>query len=61
MDGEYGVKIYTQECLYYWKKGVEKVIELKLSSDEKNQFDKSINAVKDLFDAAKKIDNSLKD
>ena len=62
LDGEYGVKgIYAGVPVIVGKNGVEKVIEIKLSSDEKSQFDKSINAVKDLFDAAKKIDNSLKD
>ena len=40
-------------------KGVEKIIELELSNEEKSDFDKSIKAVKDLFDAARKIDNSL--
>ena len=39
--------------------GVEKVIELDLSADEKDNFEKSIKAVKDLFDAAKKIDSLL--
>ena len=39
--------------------GVEKIIELDLNSEEKKNFDKSIQAVKDLFDAAKKIDSSL--
>ena len=62
LDGEYGVKgIYAGVPVIVGKKGVEKVIEIKLSSDEKSQFNKSINAVKDLFDAAKKIDNSLND
>ena len=39
--------------------GVEKIIEIKLSSDERSNFEKSIEAVKDLFNAAKKIDKSL--
>ena len=39
--------------------GVEKIIELDLNSDEKNNFDKSVDAVKNLFDTAKKIDGSL--
>ena len=39
--------------------GVEKVVELKLSETEKKSFKKSIDAVKDLFNAAKKIDPSL--
>ena len=33
--------------------GVEKIIELNLSADEKVNFENSIKAVKDLFDAAK--------
>ena len=39
--------------------GVEKIIELKLSDQEKQNFDKSIKAVQELLDAAKKIDKSL--
>ena len=39
--------------------GVEKVIEIKLSSQEKENFEKSIRAVKELLNAAKKIDPSL--
>ena len=41
------------------KNGVEKVVQINLSENEKNQFDKSISAVKELFDAAKKIDPEL--
>ena len=40
-------------------KGVEKVIELDLSEEEKSNFENSIKAVKDLLDAAKKIDPDL--
>jgi malate dehydrogenase len=39
--------------------GVEKIIELELSSDEKKDFENSIKSVRELFDAAKKIDNGL--
>ena len=39
--------------------GVEKIIELKLSDEEKKNFEKSIESVKELFNAAKKIDSSL--
>ena len=39
--------------------GVEKVIELNLSQSEKENFEKSIKSVQDLFSAAQKIDNSL--
>jgi malate dehydrogenase len=60
LNGEYGVKdIYAGVPVIIGKNGVEKVIEIKLSSEEKEQFDKSIKAVRDLFNAGKKIDTSL--
>ena len=60
LNGEYGVKdIYAGVPVIIGNKGVEKIIELELSNEEKSDFDKSIKAVKDLFDAARKIDNSL--
>ena len=60
LNGEYGVKdIYAVVPVIIGKNGVEKVIEIKLSSEEKEQFDKSIKAVQDLFNAGKKIDTSL--
>ena len=39
--------------------GVEKIIEIELSAEERTNFEKSIEAVKDLFNSAKKIDKSL--
>ena len=60
LNGEYGVKdLYVGVPVKIGKDGVEKVIEIKLSEEEKKQFDNSISAVQELFDAAKKIDNSL--
>ena len=60
LNGEYGVKdIYAGVPVIIGSNGVEKIVELNLSSDEKKNFDKSISAVRELFDAAKKIDNSL--
>ena len=60
LNGEYGVKdIYAGVPVIIGKNGVEKVVEIKLSSEEKEQFDKSIKAVQDLFNAGKKIDTSL--
>ena len=60
LNGEYGVNdIYAGVPVIIGKNGVEKVIEIKLSSEEKEQFDKSIKAVQDLFNAGKKIDTSL--
>ena len=38
------------------KNGVEKIVELDLSDEEKENFIKSINDVKELYNAAKKID-----
>ena len=62
LNGEYGVKnIYAGVPVIIGSKGVEKIIEIKLSSDERKNFEKSIDAVKDLFDAATKIDPDLKD
>ena len=61
LNGEYGFKdIYAGVPVIIGKHGVEKVVEIKLSSSEKDQFNKSIKAVQDLFEAGKKIDNSLK-
>ena len=55
LNGEYGVKgIYAGVPVIIGKNGVEKIIEIKLSEDEKKQFDLSIKSVKDLFDAGKK-------
>ena len=60
LNGEYGVKnIYAGVPVIIGKNGVEKIIELKLSNEEKNNFNKSIKAVEDLFAAAIKIDSAL--
>ena len=60
LSGQYGAKdIYAGVPAIIGEDGVEKIIELDLNSEEKKNFDKSIQAVKDLFDAAKKIDSSL--
>ena len=61
LNGEYGVKnLYAGVPVIIGNKGVEKIIEIDLSEDEKKQFNYSIEAVQKLFNAAKKIDNSLK-
>ena len=60
LDGEYGAKdIYAGVPVIIGSGGVEKIVELQLSKEEKENFDKSITAVKDLFSVAKKIDPSL--
>jgi Malate/lactate dehydrogenases len=60
LNGEYGAKdIYAGVPVIIGSTGVEKIIELKLSDEEKKNFDNSVASVKDLFEAAKKIDPSL--
>ncbi len=60
LNGEYGIKnLYAGVPVIIGNKGVEKVIELKLDKDEKMNFHKSIEAVKELYKAAKKIDTNL--
>ena len=60
LRGEYGVKnLYAGVPVIIGASGVEKVIELKLSNEEKESFRQSIKSVEDLFSAAKKIDASL--
>ena len=41
------------------KNGVEKILEIELENNEKSNFDVSINAVKELCNAAAKIDPIL--
>ena len=61
LNGEYGVKeIYAGVPVVIGKNGVEKVIELNLEDGEKEKFNNSIKSVKELFDAASKIDPFLK-
>ena len=60
LQGEYGVTdIYAGVPVIIGNKGVEKVVEINLDTNEKKLFDHSINSVKELFNAAKKIDSSL--
>ena len=60
LNGEYGAKdIYAGVPVIIGSDGVEKIIELELSNEEKTNFEKSIEAVKELFSAAKNIDPSL--
>ncbi len=60
LQGEYGVKdLYAGVPVIIGKEGVEKVFQKKLDEKEKKLVQNSIKAVKELFDAAKKIDPSL--
>ena len=60
LSGEYGASnIYAGVPVIIGRNGVEKIVEIPLSESEKKAFDSSINTVKDLFSAAKKIDPAL--
>ena len=60
LDGQYSVKnLYAGVPVIISSKGVEKIVELNLSENEKKDFYNSIKAVEELFNAAKKIDTSL--
>tara|TARA_Y100001958_G_scaffold150343_1_gene133995 strand:+ start:141 stop:1100 length:960 start_codon:yes stop_codon:yes gene_type:complete len=61
LNGEYGTKdIYAGVPVIIGSQGVEKIVELELTAEEMSNFKKSVQAVKELFDAAKKIDTELK-
>jgi len=56
VNGEYGIKdMYVGVPTVIGANGVEKIVEIKLQSDEKALLNKSIKAVTDLMDAAKVI------
>ena len=60
LNGEYGAKnIYAGVPVIIGSAGVEKIIEIELSSEEKKNFDKSVESVRDLYKTAQKIDKSL--
>ena len=60
LNGEYGFKnIYAGVPVIIGKNGVEKIVQIELSKEEKESFDLSVNSVKELFEAAKKIDPNL--
>ena len=60
INGEYGVKdIYAGVPVIIGKKGVEKIEEINLRDNEKVEFQKSVEAVKKLWQAAIKIDPDL--
>jgi len=61
LNGEYGVKdMYVGVPVVIGAKGVERVVEIDLSSSEREMFDKSALAVQQLVDACKNIAPDLK-
>ena len=60
IDGEYGVKnIYAGVPVIIGKNGVEKIEEINLKNNEKDEFQKSVDAVRKLWEVAIKIDPDL--
>jgi len=60
LNGEYGVKnLYAGVPVIIGKNGIEKVVEIKLTEEEKKLFNNSVKAVEELYEAAKKIDTTL--
>ena len=60
LSGQYGLMdIYVGVPTIIGNKGVEKIIEINLNEIEKLNFSKSIESVKNLIDACKKIDQDL--
>jgi len=56
LNGQYSVKgLYVGVPVVIGKKGVERVVELKLNALEKKQFNHSVKAVKNLTALAKKL------
>ena len=60
LNGEYGVNnIYAGVPVVIGNNGIEKVVELPLNKEEKVNFEISIKGVRELFEAAIKIDKNL--
>jgi len=60
LDSEYGVKdLYVGVPVIIGKRGVEKVIEIKFNSTEKEMFQKSVDAVRKLTQDLFKLDPDL--
>ncbi len=60
LNGEYGVKdMYVGVPVVIGAKGVERVVEIELSSSEREMFDKSADSVLQLVEACKKIAEDL--
>ena len=56
LDGQYGVNgLYVGVPVIIGAGGVEKIVEITLDGDERTMFDKSVEAVRSLVDACKRI------
>ncbi|MGE0409865.1 MAG: malate dehydrogenase, partial [Amphiplicatus sp.] len=60
LTGQYGLKdLYVGVPIVLGEKGVERIVEVKFSPEEKAMFDNSVNAVRELMDACAKLDPQL--
>ncbi|NNJ67180.1 MAG: malate dehydrogenase [Boseongicola sp.] len=60
VDGALGLKgMYVGVPTVIGAGGIERVVDIELSSEEQSMFDKSVDAVKGLVDACKAIDDGL--
>jgi malate dehydrogenase len=60
LTGQYGVNdLYVGVPVVLGAGGVERIVEIELNAEAKANFDKSVEAVKELLEACKQIDNSL--
>jgi len=60
LNGEYNTKnIYAGVPVIIGNEGVEKIIEITLTDEEKKNFADSVESVRKLYESAKKIDPSL--
>jgi malate dehydrogenase len=60
LDGEYGVSdLFVGVPIIIGAGGCEKVVEISLEGEEKDNFQASLDAVQDLIASCKKIDSSL--
>jgi len=58
LNGEYGVKgLYVGVPVVIGRRGVEKIVELKLTSLERKEFNRSVKAVRNLTNLASKLIN----
>jgi malate dehydrogenase len=61
LTGQYGVKdLYVGVPCVIGEKGVERIVEIELDEAAKQNFQVSVDAVKELLEACKAIDGSLK-
>jgi len=60
VNGAYGIKdLYVGVPAVVGEKGIERIVELELTPSEKDQLAKSVESVKGLVDACKKLDPKL--